>query len=191
MRRSFYWLTALFVNGMIPLVLLGCTSRPGEESNETATPQLDTVYMSRVSAWKVAPPEAEIEESSAGARVFMLSSDGKFSLVECTVRKFEGKVSISPGDGEKVYLGSWTKVSGEIQLKYVKILESISSVDGIDAPFKFVRQSRITRNNGVFRLDGSPFELIDQPADSFKRTYVIEMFSRYGDQAYNALGHSN
>ncbi|MDQ3280965.1 MAG: hypothetical protein M3Q69_06100 [Acidobacteriota bacterium] len=82
--------------------------------------------------WSVSPPDPDTPSTrSAPATLMYLSTDHKFSMLQCWVIDSGGKMlAISPGDPHRIFIGRWSGDDDAITVKYRLVYELVQPVGG-------------------------------------------------------------
>jgi hypothetical protein len=156
------------------LVAISCCSATAVPSVAIDESRLTSgVWMHLDSEWEKAPPEAEINESTAYARLARFLPNGEFSWMACIVRRSRNKTTISVGDGQVIYIGQWRVVDGAIRVQYVKTYEMVRPVDGSDAPISKVYEATINLAGDELAFEGRDYSTATAPdAKEYEEEYI-------------------
>lgn len=78
-------------------------------------------------------------------------SDGEFSMMSCYVIEQANNLTISEGDGQAIFLGSWLRVASAIEAKFQLTYETVGPVGGSKYPGPVQRVSgRMTGRSLTF-----------------------------------------
>jgi hypothetical protein len=147
MRRHIF---AVFMSGLLIL------------SSDTISAESDTrldfagqVWMHVASRWESPPPEAELDETFASAKLVRLNLDHKFAMIYCKVIKQQRGISISLGDGIMIFRGEWKERPDGIHVHYKQSYSSIVPARGNSAIKAMT--ARVFSKGKSLILDGEEF----------------------------------
>ena len=149
---------------IVALVVAGaaCTPRPVNSPFDQEV-LVGSLWMHH-GRWNHAPPEIGIDELSAPATTLRFESNGNFAMVSSVVRRISGRTDISPGDGMLLSAGKWKRFADRIEIRYVKIEEDVSRVDGSDPVFGLVKRAVALLSADALKMDGVTYSRQDAPS---------------------------
>ena len=117
--------------------------------------------------WEKAPREINPKLSAAAATMVYFAGNGEFGLLSGTVYKEAHRISASAGDGESVYVGTWSADGNTIRVIYQLIYHDIRAVgEQLPGPaqkvnFQFDQATRLLKASGStgLKLDGWEYEI--------------------------------
>jgi hypothetical protein len=68
--------------------------------------------------WQPAPATVSRHLRSSQTEVLYLSADGTFAVIDCTIYEERKTLTVSKGDAQGVYLGTWRRAGSEVFVKY-------------------------------------------------------------------------
>jgi hypothetical protein len=68
--------------------------------------------------WKSAPGAIDRDLKSSHTEVISLAENGRFAMMVCTIYRRGARLSVSEGDLQRVYLGTWRFVEPDIVARY-------------------------------------------------------------------------
>ena len=75
--------------------------------------------------WESPPPEIGLNERTAPATLIRFDADGAFSMMHCYVIEQDKKLTISNGDSQAIFLGSWTGSESAIEATFQVVYETV------------------------------------------------------------------
>ena len=104
------------------VLLSSCVSA----TNEIATIFAEhPAWLQRRIHWERAPRDANPNLSAGAATVLYFSRDGRFGMLSGTVYKQSHRISVSNGDSESIYKGTWTASGNSVHVIYQLIYHDI------------------------------------------------------------------
>jgi hypothetical protein len=141
------------------------------------------VWMHLDSEWQKAPPEAEIDQSSAYARLVRFLPNGEFSWMARIVLRSHKQTVISVGDGQVIFLGRWRVVDDAVHVQYLKTYEMVPSVDGSNPPFGKVEEATVRLVGDDLTFDGRKYSMANTPsAKEYEAEYIARERKLHGDR---------
>ena len=123
------------------------------------------------SEWEKAPPEAEIDQSSAYARLVRFLPDGEFSWMACIVLRSRNGTVISVGDGQVIFMGRW------------KTYEMVRPVGGSDPPFGEVKEATVRLSGNELTFEGRKYSTSNAPsAKEYEEEYIARERKVHGER---------
>ena len=86
-------------------------------------------WLQRRIHWERAPRDVNPNLSAGAATVLYFSRDGRFGMLSGTVYKQNHRVSVSNGDSESIYKGTWTATGNSVHVVYQLIYHDVRIVD--------------------------------------------------------------
>jgi hypothetical protein len=112
------------------------------------------------SRWRESPPEAEVREVTAWAKLATFRSGGDFIWISCLLIKQGGSIRISQGDPVVVYRGNWKLADHQIEVAYRKTFRTID-VRGRKLPEELGR-SKVWLKGGSLIFRNQRFEVLKE-----------------------------
>lgn len=138
---------------LVLLFLIGpICGRPAEDIGNSQ-PLTSRLWVHLDSEWHASSPETG-STAWAYSRILRFLPNHEFSMVACILLRGSTATSMSPGDGQVIYLGRWKEEMGVVAIEYVKVDETIHEVDGFDAPFQHKKAGTVDFTADEIRLDG-------------------------------------
>ncbi len=165
------------------LVAVACCVTAAPPAPIDESPLTSGVWMHLDSKWEKAPPEAEVDESTAYVRLVRFLPNGEFSWMACIVRRVGHHTLISVGDGQVIFIGRWRTTSEGIAVQYVKVYEMVRPIDGSDPPFGKVSESIVHVAGKELTFDGRKYSTADAPdAKEYESEYIAPERKTYGER---------
>ena len=128
--------------------------------------------------WTSAPPDINPHLQSGGAAVLYFKGDQSFALIYCTVGRIPNQyMTISHGDPQTLYLGTWKFHGDRIAAEYRLVSRTVRIVgENLPGP---IQRTTIKRSRGILIFEGKTFRrapALDK--DAAEVAYGIQSSSR-------------
>jgi hypothetical protein len=110
------------------------------------------------SEWRSAPPEAEVREATAWAKLATFRPGGEFIWLSCILIKQSGIVRVSQGDPVVVYRGHWRAAESGAHVEYRPVFRTIK-IAGQTLPGALER-SIVKQSGHSLTFRGQEFNLL-------------------------------
>jgi hypothetical protein len=123
--------------------------------------------------WLSAPRTIDRDLKSAQAEILYFYKDGRFALVACTLYKRRTGITVSQGDAQGVYAGTWRADGENIAVKYRLTYRTIEVVgrppqkQDFEAPLKLSDKQELTFRGKRFRRDRSVDASVEEDISPF------------------------
>lgn len=169
------------LSAIVAIASCRATAAPQEGIDESRL--TSGVWMHLDSEWQKAPTEAEIDQSSAYARLVRFLPDGEFSWMACIVLRSPKETVISVGDGQVIFLGRWRVVHDTVRVQYLKTYEMVTPVDGSNPPFDKVQEATVRLVGDELTFDGRKYSMANTPsAKEYEEEYIARERKLHGDR---------
>jgi hypothetical protein len=116
------------------------------------------IWMHLDGNWVKSPVDPDAPQTrSAPARLFRLLNDGEFSLIECWLDEGKNRLSISPGDPHRIFVGNWTNDDGRVLVTYRLMFTLVEPVDGEQIPGS-PQQGALRLTGALMDFEGTVYE---------------------------------
>lgn len=116
------------------IAIAGCGASPGLPASLRSWPAsvTDTVWMHVDGEWERPPAGMGYPKAygSAPATLIRFTANREFSMLQCWVVGTGARLSISPGDPHRVFLGTWTATGGGADVIYRLVDELVQPAGG-------------------------------------------------------------
>jgi HEAT repeat protein len=145
-------------------VMLGLVVSPARRVKAEGVSDAETghVWLHLESDWKKAPPEVGIDESWAYATLLLISPKHEFACIGGIVRRRGDRVDISPAEGHRVFLGSWSGSEADFLARFRLMYETVEPMGGGTYPGPEIEE-RIIRRGDRIEFQGKVFESASVP----------------------------
>ena len=123
--------------------------------------------------WRAAPRSVDRDLKSAQAEILYFYKDGRFALVDCTLYKRRTGITVSKGDAQGVYAGTWHADGEDVKVKYRLTYRTIEIVGGppqnrdFDASLKLLNDQTLSFRGKVFQRDHRVDASVEEDVGAF------------------------
>jgi hypothetical protein len=109
--------------------------------------------------WQPAPAKVDRHLKSSQTEVLYFAKDTRFSLLDCTIYQRDASLTVSKGDAQGIYLGSWHLSGSDIVVKYqlayrtIEILGKQSKEEGHNVVLKLLNKQTLVFQGKTFRKE--------------------------------------
>ncbi len=109
--------------------------------------------------WQPAPAKVDRHLKSSQAEVLYFANDGRFSLLDCTIYQRDASLTVSKGDAQGIYQGSWHLSGSDIAVKYklayrtIEILGKQSQEEEHNVALKLLNKRALVFQGKTFRKE--------------------------------------
>src|SRR5208283_2279682 len=109
--------------------------------------------------WQAAPRSVDRDLRSVQTEILYFYEDGRFAVVDCTLYKRRTGITVSLGDPQGVYAGTWRANGETVAVKYRLTYRTIEIVGGppqkqdLEASLKFSNRRTLAFQGKLFQRD--------------------------------------